>query len=254
MKKARYIFFIFILLISLFLILSPDVIPENIQVQEILDGAQDSDIIIFFNSGGWGNTSLEKADDFGPIIREIQKTLSDWGYESFVVPYSRTKSGFLGKIDGVKDFLNYFERSSDALAEEIEFLSEKLPDKKILITGLSVGGAFAVRTYDKVSESAKDSILAITAGIPFWTGCPDSQNVLTLDNAGRDSLASGKIGNLVFSLVGSPVKWISTKISGENLSFNWVMNQFVGHSYSWDTSSSEIISFLGERMPDRGSF
>jgi pimeloyl-ACP methyl ester carboxylesterase len=244
MKKARHIFFIFIALTSLFFALSPNVIPENLQPQEILEKAKSSDVIIFFNSGGWGNTPLEKAEDFGPIVREIQETLSNWGYDSVVIPYNRTKNGFLGKIDGARDFLSSFESSSESLAKEIEFLSEKLPDKKIVVAGLSAGGAFVTKTYDKISESAKDSILTIAAGTPFWIESPDSQNILQLDNAGRDSLSKGEIKTLLLSLVKSPLKWISSRISGENVPLSLITNQFVGHSYDWDTTAPEIISFL----------
>ncbi len=46
-----------------------------------------TDVIIIFNSGGWGNTPLEKAEDFATIIRGIQETLNQWGYNSIVVSY-----------------------------------------------------------------------------------------------------------------------------------------------------------------------
>jgi pimeloyl-ACP methyl ester carboxylesterase len=254
MGKVKYSVVIIIISGGLFFLFCPKVVPNNLQPQEILNVVQSSDVIIFFNSGGWGNTPFEKAEDFGPIVKEIQATLEDWGYDSVVIPYNRTKNSFLGKVDGARDFLNYFESSSNVLAGEIEFLTEKLPEKKIIVAGLSAGGAFVTKTYDKISERAKDSILTIAAGTPFWLKSSDSQNILQLDNDGKDSLSRGEIKALLLSLVEPPIKWISARISGEKVPLSLITNQFVGHYYDWETASPEIISFLEEKMPDRGNF
>ncbi len=252
MQTLKKVILPLIIIGGLFFLFGPEVIPDNLYPQEILEKAKNSDIIIIFNSGGWGNTPLEKAEDFGPIIEEIQKTLNGWGYSSIVIPYNRTKDSFSGKMTGAKDFLNSFESSSSALAEEIEFLTEKLPGKKVVIAGLSAGGAFVTKTYEKIAEGAKDSILTITAGTPFWIKSPDSENILKLDNEGKDSLAKGEIKTLFLSLFKSPFKWVSAKISGENLPFSRITNQFVGHIYDWDTAAPEVISFLTRAIAKGG--
>jgi len=248
MGRVKYSVAIIIISGGLFFLFCPEVAPDNLQPQEILNAVQGSDVIIFFNSGGWGNTPFEKAEDFGPIVKEIQTTLEGWGYDSVVIPYNRTKNSFLGKVDGARDFLSSFESSSSILAGEIEFLTEKLPEKKIIVAGLSAGGAFVTKTYDKISESAKGSILTIAAGTPFWLKSSDPQNILQLDNAGKDSLSKGEIKTLLFSLVKPPIKWISARISGEKIPLSLITNQFVGHSYDWETTSPEIISFLEEKI------
>jgi len=244
MKKLKYLIFSLVVLGGLFFLLGPEAIPDNFQPQEILETAKNSDVIIIFKSGGWGNTPFEKAEDFGPIVKEIQKTLNGWGYNSIVISYNRTKDNFSGKMAGAKDFLNSFESSSNLLAEEIEFLVEKLPDKKVIMTGLSAGGAFVTKTYEKVSEEARSSILTITAGTPFWVKSPDSENILQLNNVGKDSLAKGEIKTLFLSLFESPLKWVSAKISGRNLSLSRISNQFIGHTYDWNTAAPEITLFL----------
>jgi hypothetical protein len=137
MKKLKYFIFSLVVLGGLISLFSLEVIPDNFQFQELLDLARHSDVIIIFNSGGWGNTPFKEAEDFAPIIEGIQKALNEWGYNSIVIPYKRTKDDLLGKIAGTKDFLNSFEFSSKTLAKEVEFLAEKLPDKKIIIAGLS---------------------------------------------------------------------------------------------------------------------
>ncbi|MDP3995908.1 MAG: hypothetical protein Q8P74_01535 [bacterium] len=252
MRRIKHFVLFFIVLIGLFFLSVPEVLPNNLSSREISEKAKDSDIIIFFNSGGWGNTPLERAEDFAPIILEIQGTLSKWGYDSAVIPYNRTKAGFWGKIAGAKDFLTSFEYSSEILAGEIESLGKDLPDKKIIITGLSAGGAFVSKTYGRISEGARDSILAIAAGIPFWVKDSDSDNVLQLDNGGTDSLAMGEIRTLLSSLIISPLRWVGARISGESLSLKSITNQFVGHSYNWRTAGPEIISFLTQAIEKGG--
>ena len=155
MKAIKKIILISVVLGGLFFLFGPEVAPENLQPQEILSLAKDSDVIIVFNSGGWGYTPLEKAWDFAPIIEGIQGTLSEWGYSSAVIPYNRTKNTLIGKVAGAKDFLNSFNLSSKTLAEEIEFLAENSPDKKIIIAGLSNGAAFVNRTYEKFPKKLK---------------------------------------------------------------------------------------------------
>jgi pimeloyl-ACP methyl ester carboxylesterase len=158
MKKIKQFSLTLIILCGLFFLFGPEVIPENFQPQEILNVAKDNDVIIIFNSGGWGNTPLEKAEDFAPVIEGIQETLNKWGYRSMIIPYTRTRDDFLGKIAGAKEFFNSFQNSSENLAKEIEFLVKNFPDKKIIIAGLSSGGAFVTETYEKISQDLKGSV------------------------------------------------------------------------------------------------
>jgi hypothetical protein len=249
MKKIKYSIFILIIFASLFFLLGPEMVPENIQPQEILNLATDNDIIIIFNSGGWGDTPLEKAKDFAPIIEGLEETLNGWGYKSVVVPYTRTKDGLLGRITGAKDFFESFKSSSGILAKDLEFLAENLPDKKIIVTGLSNGATLVAKTYEKISEETKNSVYAITVGAPFWAGDFKSGNILQLDNRGKDSLARGDAKSLALTLIKAPFKWISSKFNGQNLTFSQILHA-PGHDYFWSSSevSSEIVTFLENKL------
>ena len=249
MRQIKYLVILLVISGSLFFLFGPEVTPENLQPQEILNLAKDNDVIIVFNSGGWGYTPLEKAWDFAPIIEEIQGTLSEWGYSSAVIPYNRTKNTLIGKVAGAKDFLNSFNFSSETLAEEIEFLAENLPDKKIIIAGLSSGAAFVNKTYEKVSEEVKGSVYAISLGDPFWTKTFQSDNLLQLDNNGKDSLAEGEIRTLIFSLMKTPFKWLLAKINGQNLTFSQAI-QSPGHEYLWNSGEvgPEVVTFLKDKF------
>lgn len=235
MRKIKYSIISLVIFGSLFFLFSPVAIPENLQSQEVLDIAADKDVIIIFNPGGWGNTPLEKAEDFAPIIEGIELTLNEWGYNSIVIPYIRTKDNLFGKITGIKEFFNSFQASSEDLSERIEFITKNFPDKKIIIAGLSNGASFANESYGKISEEVKNSVYAIAAGTPFWTDTSQSDNVLQLNNNGKDSLAKGNVKSLLLSLVKAP-------FTG---SF-----QASGHDYSWSSPevNSQIVNFLEDKF------
>ncbi len=262
MKKIKNLVLILVLLGSLFFVFTPEVIPENFQPQDLLEITADSDIIIIFNSGGWGNTPLEKAEDLAPIIEGIEKTLKDWGYNSLVIPYIRTENTLSGKITGVKDFLSSFKSSSEILAEKVEFLAEQFPDKKIIMAGLSNGAALVDETIEEISENSQ--VYAIEVGVPFWAETFESENilqlpersegwrrtnVLRLNNDGKDSLSAGEIKTLILSLVKAPFKWILAKANGQNLTFSQAI-RVPGHEYFWSSPEvgPQVVSFLENKL------
>jgi hypothetical protein len=246
MKKLKKFVFISIIFGILLFIFLPEVFPENFQFQEILDLAQKSDVIIIFNSGGWGDTLLERAEDFNSVVKGIQETLNEWGYHSVVLPYIRTKDNFLGKITAIKDFLTSFKFSSKKLAKEIEILREKFPDKKIILAGLCTGGAFLSETFKKFSENNQDSIYLVTAGVPFWYKKLNLPNTLYLDNNGQDVLATGNIKSLFASLI----KTIFLKIEGQKLKISKIAQTVFGHQYFWDFGgvNSLVKNFLNKNL------
>jgi len=248
MKKIKHFTLFLVILGSLFFLFGPEVIPENSQFQEF-SNLTNKDIIVIFNSGGWGNTPLEKAEDFTPIIKGIQETLNNLGYNSVVIPYIRTKDSLLGKISGARDFFNSFQSSSEALSEKVEILTNNFPDKKIIITGLSSGGALVEETMEKIPVKAQNSVCAITAGTPFWSKTFGLNNALQLDNNRKDSLAVGEKKALIFTLLKAPFKWISLKINGQNLTLSQSF-QAPGHNYHWSSPEvgPQIVTFLKNRL------
>ena len=249
MKLLKRFLIFLIIFLGLFFIFTPNFFPENLQLKEFLDSSSQSDVFIIFNSGGWGNTPLEKAEDFAPIIEGIQGALNGLGYNSLVIPYIRTKNNFLGKTSGARDFLNSFQSSSEILAEKVEFLTKNFPDKKIIMAGLSSGGALVEETMEKISAKTQNSVYTIAVGTPFWLEPSKLDNVLQLDNERKDSLAAGDIKTLIFTLVKAPFKWISSKINGESLTFSQAL-QVPGHDYFWSSPKvgPQIVTFLKNKF------
>ena len=249
MGKTKKIILTSIVLASLVFLFAPTKFPENFQFQEILNSTlSPQEVIIIFNSGGWGNTPFDKAEDFAPIIKGIQETLTELGLNSVVIPYERTKNNFFGKITAVKEMRQSFQDQAEKLAVDINEYLRQNPSKKIIMTGLSNGGAFVNETMKKISNNSKDNVLVIEAGTPFWAKSKDFENVLRLDNGGKDALSKGEIKILISSLIKAPLRWILAKILAENLSLSQISNQYITHEYKWNEVAPQITSFLESKF------
>ena len=234
MSNKKKIALILVLIGAAFFILSPPVLPENISSEELLNLAGGKDTVIVFSSGGWGNTPLEKAKDYYSVVLGIQNTLSDMGHQSVVVTYNRTKDDLLGMVTAYKEFFNSFELSSKDLASDLNNFLEKDSSKKIILTGLSNGATFMTKTAEKVPDQFNQSIYVISAGTPFWYKAHQSERILQLDRT-QDSLHKGDIHFLTTIAFNAPVKWFSSRINGQPLTFSQSLH-FPGHDYYWDSS------------------
>ena len=248
MRKVKYLVLTSVILGGLFFLFGPDVIPENFQFQNLLNSAPQNDVIIIFNSGGWGNTPLAQAEDFAPIIKGIRETLTEFGLNSIVIPYERTENNFFGKITAIKEMKRSFQGQAEKLAGDINEYLRQNPGKKIIMAGLSNGGAFVDETMKKISSDVKDNVLVIEAGTPFWGKPKNFENGLVLDNGGKDALSKGEIKILISSLIKTPLRWIIAKISGENLSLFQISNQYITHEYKWNEVAPQITSFLESKF------
>lgn len=255
MKKLRkalkwlgLVILLIVILLTALVFFAPEAVSENVQFQEISDLAANTDVIIIFNSGGWGYTPTEEAEDFASIIKGTQETLKDLELSSIVIPYNRTEDSLLGRAFGFKDFLNRFQFSSGVLATEVELLAEKLPNKKIIITGLSFGGSLTKETMKKISN--KTQIYAIAVGIPFWhQNDIETENTLQLGNSGRDSLIEGDVKILLSVWLKAPFKWLFSRTTGKNLTFTEAMH-VPGHDYFWSSQEvgPKIVFFIQDRL------
>jgi len=248
MKKIKYLIFTSVIFGGLFFLFRYDAPPDNILFKNFVNSKPQEDVVIIFNSGGWGNTPIEKADDLAPIIRGIEKDLTDRGSKSIVVPYERTKKGFLAKISGAKEMFSYFPDQSGELAGEVKTFLENNPGKKVVMVGLSNGAIFVDETMKKIN-SFQNSVLAVEIGSPFWQKKMDSENILRLDNGNKDSLTKGDVKTLLLTLLKAPGKWFLAKASGSELSFSMALS-FPEHKYSWESPgvSYAIGSFLDGKI------
>lgn len=205
---------------------------------------QTSDVIIIFNSGGYGTVRPEKAWDFEPIINGIKQTVESMGYTASVVPYYRTEDSLLGKAAYFKEVLFGFPKESEYLAVELQKFSENNSQKKIVMAGLSNGAAFVGATMDKI-KCCQTNIIAVEFGPPFWMQKKNTDNILCLTNNGKDTFASGNIPALIWSTFKAPVLMVYTKVIGKPISFPEAM-AVPGHQYNWPQVAPQVSSFVSQ--------
>ncbi len=247
MGKIKYLIYSLVFLGGLFFLLAPEVLPSNAQLKEVFSLPPEDDIIVVFNSGGWGNTPLNEAQDFSPIIQGIQDTVSQWGYSSIVVPYERTEDSFLGKISGAKETFQLFRKQAESFSQDINDFLRRNPGKKIIIAGLCNGGIFTNRVMENISNGIEDRVYAVEVGVPFWEKTSNSDNILIVNNAEEDPLSRGEAKTLFSTFFKGMSKWSLAQISGENAG----IAQFFympGHQYSWPEVQPEVVSFLERKL------
>lgn len=238
-----------IVLGGLTIYLWPEVLPQD-ECQKIRDEAVSYDVVIIFNPGGWGNAALSESPDFTPILNHIQQTLSNLGYSSVLIPYSRTPAGLSGRISDIKELINSFKYTSQTQDKAIKYLSDSFPNKQFIITGFSNGGGLTSMTIEGVAN--QPNICSIVAGVPGWYKTYRSENSLVLNNNGKDSLSALDIRAILLAIIKAPFIWLRARVTGQGLSLALAF-QFPGHGYSWPSPEvgPPIIKFLESKFKAR---
>lgn len=217
---------------------------NNTFKESLFSAGEESDVVIIFNPGGWGTVDFEKALDFAPIINNAKLIIEDSGHKVSIVQYFRTQDDLIGKVGYLKEMLFNFPKESNELANQINFFLEQNPDDIVLIAGLSNGAAFVDATMEKV---ASESVFALELGKPFWKPSIQNDNILLLNNNGRDILTEGELLPLAWTMIKSPFRWIFSKITGDDLTIAQAMN-ISGHEYFWQDIDEELTIFLTKKV------
>ena len=246
MKKTNYWAWMFwIYLIRAFGLpfhLSPVKLPEN-EAAKLRTAAVDNDILVIFNSGGWGDVPLERAADFTPILEGIRQTLTSLGYRVGVVPYFRTLPGIFGRMSGTREQLNSFKHTSRLLIRDLERLAEDFPQKSFILAGYSMGGGLTGRVLERISHHS--NIYGIMVGTPGWLPTFNSANTLVLNNDNRDPVCSGDVNTIAVCVLNWPFNWLRARASGQKVPFALALHM-PHHDYSWSSPQvgPPIVRFL----------
>jgi hypothetical protein len=213
--------------------------------KELMRAGENSDVVIVFNSGGWGTVPFDQAFDFNPIINETKRIIESKNYKVSIVQYYRTKENFFAKIASLREILFNFPDSSKVFADRIDEFLEKNPNDKIVMAGLSNGASFVDAAMDDLKDK-ENSVWAIELGAPFWKKNTKSDNIIALNNQ-ADILANGKLGQIMFSLVKTPFVWGYNNIKGNHMSMSQAMH-IDGHDYYWNQVKDDLTSFVEKKI------
>ena len=217
-------------------------------VNEVLDlynKMKDGDLVIFCNSGGWGNKPLSSDYQGQSLLTGIEAKLAQLGYKPYVVDDIRTGDGLIEHLLELKEDLTHYSSKAKVLAAKIDFLTQHIANLKVIITGQSNGAALAGEVANRLKDNSR--VYSIQVGIPFWHRVHEVSNSLVIDNSGirsdaltqRDLLTIikgnwGKLFILNHAPAFTPVDWFISRAALILASYNFGLGlQAPGHEYMW---------------------
>ena len=167
------------------------------QALAIYTEAKDKDFVILFNSGGWGWNLLEDSRGWDSIFVGIKSKLDNMGYQSLVLDYQRTEESWRACLKEASEIANFYPSKAQDLTYLVQFLTEHIPDVKVIVAGESTGTVIA----DKVMTMMRDNpqVYTIQTGPPFWHKQDALERALVLTSNGLlpDSFSQGDILSLI---------------------------------------------------------
>ena len=209
--------------------------------------AKDKDFVVIFNAGGWGWNLLESSPGWHSIFTGIEAELDNLGYTSLLLDYRRTEDNLRGIIDEGVEMVTSYPAKAKELACRVEFLTNHVPDLRVIVTGESDGAVISDRSMSILRYNPQ--VYSIQTGPPFWHEPIMLDRTLVLDNNGRtpDSFSRGDIPTMLWvslkDLLGLPQL---EEESGRILKFL----RAPGHDYRWQYPKvySQITDFLEENF------
>jgi hypothetical protein len=205
--------------------------------------ARDTDVVIFFNSGGWGWNIKEETPGWCTILDGTQNELTKLGYQSMILNYQRTNRGIKPMIKEFFEAATRYPKKARDLSRQIEFLTENLPKLKVIIAGESTGTVISAKTMGMLKDNAQ--VYSIQTGTPFWYQPEESNRTLLMNSNGRgiDTFSYGNIPAMVWATFKG---WFGLTSADDNPGdiLSWL--KAPGHHYSWDYPgvSSAVVGFL----------
>jgi nitrogen fixation protein len=205
--------------------------------------AKDRDIIVVFNSGGWGWNITRSATGWGSILDGIKAQLDSQGYETSVLNYRRTSSGLTGIAREFVEATRDYPHKADDLATRIRFLTDSLPNLKVIIAGESTGTVISDKTMSILKDEPR--VYSIQTGTPFWHKPTILDRTLLVNDNGAilDTFSRGNIPAMIWGTVKG---WFGLSSSDDLPGDIMLFLKAPGHDYSWQYPGvyNAVVGFL----------
>lgn len=209
--------------------------------------ARDKDFVVFFNSGGWGWTRLESPSQWHSIITGIQSELDNLGYTSLLLNYLRTKDTLSGYFDEFMSVISLYPSKAKDLASRVEFLTNHIPDLRVIITGESNGTIITNSVMSILADNPQ--VYSIQTGPPFWYKNYELDRTLVLKSNGiiPDAFSHGEIFAMISASLENLFGFPRLEEDAGNILY---YIGAPGHDYWWQYPGvySEITNFLEQNF------
>lgn len=204
---------------------------------------KDNDVVIIFNSGGWGWNLTQQTPGWSSILEGIKSELRSLGYSSIVLNYRRTGSGVRGCMREFYESARHYPSKAEDLAKRIEFLTGHLPGIRVIIAGESTGTIISDRTMVLLKDNPQ--VYSIQTGVPFWHKPGYSERTLMINTNGStiDTFSYGKVPVIVRTNI---KRWLGLRSPKDEPGsiLSWL--KAPGHHYTWEYPGvyTEVRNFL----------
>jgi hypothetical protein len=207
--------------------------------------AKDKDIVMLFNSGGWGWTLIEDSPKALSFVTGIESKMASLGYTSLVLDHSRTANTLNGRLSELMLAFGLYPLKAKDLASRVEFLTSHILGIKVILTGVSNG----TLVCESVMNILRDTpgVYSIQLGPPFWSNSIVSDRSLIMRSNGvvPDSFSQGDL----FTIIRANLEALFG-VSQDNAGHILLYIGAPGHDYQWQYPEvrSQIISFLQQNF------
>jgi len=212
--------------------------------------AREKDVVVFFNSGGWGWNLTKETPGWASILDGIKSQLDKLGYSSLLLNYRRTSSGILGCFKEFTQAVARYPQKSAELAKRVEFLTDHIPDISVIVAGESTGTVISDKTMGLLKDDSR--VYSIQTGKPFWHKPVPSERTLLMTSNGQgiDTFSYGNVPAMIWATVKG---WFGMTSPDDNPGdiLSWL--KAPGHDYSWEYPGvcSEVVGFLEENFASK---
>ena len=219
------------------------------QLVETYVQAKNQDFVVVFNSGGWGWNSTHTSG-WGSILDGIETQLQSEGYQTLVLNYRRTSSGLAAIFKEFYEATMRYPNKARELAMRVKFLTDNLPDLRVIIAGESTGTVISDKTMTLLKDDPR--VYSIQTGVPFWHQPTEHERTLLLNNNGAtiDTLSYGDVPAMVWATVKS---WFGVKSSNETKGNVMLWFKAPGHDYSWQYPGvyNNVVDFIKKNFSNK---
>ncbi|MFC1913004.1 hypothetical protein ACFLX7_02270 [Chloroflexota bacterium] len=192
--------------------------------------AKDKDLVVIFNPGGWGWSLLEASEQWQSIFAGIESVFDDKGYTLLWLDYQRTADNLLGCLDESVQMMTDYSSKVHNLVSRVEFLTDNIPDLRVIITGESNGAVIAGGAMNILEDNRQ--VYSIQTGPPFWheTAGLDRTLVITDNGIIPDSFSRGDFMTMFWGNIRALFGMSQPEDESGNILY---YVKAPGHDYQW---------------------
>lgn len=212
------------------------------QLLAAYEEVKDKDIVVIFNPGGWGTSTVDDSPGWRTISSGIESELGKQGYSSVVLNYRRTNDSLRATFRAFTETAGAYSSKAQDLARKVDFLTSHVPDLKVIIAGESNGTIISDSAMSLLKDNPR--VYSIQTGPPVWHRTAPLDRTLVLDTNGvvPDTFARGDLPGVIYATIRSMLGLAPNDNPGRILKFL----RAPGHDYRWQYPyvDSQIAGFL----------